>query len=262
MRYIAIKDNKITNIIASSQPFEKVKEVYQNADDLIEVRRDAPVQKGKDIRYYNSNWDLKSEAEILQELNISSLGENERIVFEDAEGWKIITSYKGKEIYNKENYLEFKICDEDDIPEGYTLKKPLENKPSKFVNDEWVLDFEVLKDRKKSEIKTLFEENLQHGSFFSEALQIQVDCRRNDISNDKQNVDGLISIMLDRGIETTYYKGDGATATDVTIEQLKALSKEMEFHVFNLYQTKHTLMTLVDQVSDNDEIALNNIKWS
>jgi len=260
MRLIAIKDNIITNVIASSKPIEEVKAIYSQADDVIEVNRDAPIQKGTDIRKYNSNWELKTEEDVLQELEVESLQENEKIIFED--GWKIITSFKGEIIYNKEDHTQQKQCEEHEIPEGYTNKKPLEDKPSKFVNDEWVVDFDALRKEKKNEIKTFFEEELKEGSFFSTALQLEVDCRRNERDNDKQNVEGLIAIMERNEMPSIYYEGKNNTALNITVAQLKELVSEMEYHVFELYTKYHALKKQINETPEGNEELLNLIKWN
>ena len=84
----------------------------------------------------------------------------------------------------------------------------------------WADDMEKLSAAKLSEIANAFSEAIKNGSFVSETLGIEVDCRRNVEKNDEQNVRGLISKMAREKIAEVEYRGTTDSAP-ATIEQVQ-----------------------------------------
>ena len=114
--------------------------------------------------------------------------------------------------------------------------------------------FKMAYDNKTEEMSLSFGRNLSNGIFQSTALGIKVDCRRNSINNDLQNVQGLISTMTRNNISQINYVGYEQTAV-ATIAKLTTLTYEMEDFALSLYQKKWekesalTAATTIEQVN-------------
>jgi hypothetical protein len=115
----------------------------------------------------------------------------------------------------------------------------------------------IFKEQKLKEVSTKFNETLANGHFFSQSLQIDVDCRRSDTKNDLQNVQNLIKKMQIEGIQQIYYVGHTETVP-VTFQQLLQLEIEMIDFGLQLYNKKWELES---QISNAQSIAeLENIE--
>jgi hypothetical protein len=120
-------------------------------------------------------------------------------------------------------------------------------------------NLEMAKEAQAPIITGAFDKEIETGHFMSMALGIEVDCRRSDKKNDKQNVEGLISNMSRNSKSTVNYVGYSEVKTGVTKEQLETLVAEMEDHVLALYEKKWVLQTQIENASTIDEVK--NINW-
>ena len=153
MFWIATKGNKIVYIVDTGDGEQGILKSleYQQITDYDQIQSvNNPYFEGiigGDLREFNSTtWERKTQQEILTELGKSKLEENEVILFDD--GWKVVESFKGKIIYNKQNQFQSEELYEHEIPEGWTIKKPIKDKPCKFENNEWVVDIPKYKEQK------------------------------------------------------------------------------------------------------------------
>ena len=122
-----------------------------------------------------------------------------------------------------------------------------------------VSSLQKLRDGKSAEISHAHSEAIRYGYFHSEALGIDVDCRRNDEKNDLQNVQGLIDDYESLQDEEKYYKGyTETTSFMLTLTQLESLKKEMIRHVRELYVRKWQLVSSLETAGP-DEIP--SITW-
>ena len=264
MFWIATKGNKIVYIVDTGDGEQGILKSleYQQITDYDQIQSvNNPYFEGTiggDLREFNSTtWGRKTQQEILTELGKSKLGENEVILFED--GWKVIESYKGKTIYNKENQYQYQELYEHEIPEGWTIEEPIKDKPCKFENNKWVVDISKYKEQKFNEISSAFEDNVMNGHFNSPTLGIEVDCRRGGINNDIQNLERLIKRMNRENILETPYKGYTEEVV-ATIDQLNTLLEEMGDYGLLLYLKKWQLEEQVKNVNDSE--LLKDIKWN
>lgn len=122
----------------------------------------------------------------------------------------------------------------------------------------WADDMEKLSTAKLSEIAYAFSEAIKNGSFVSETLGIEVDCRRNADKNDEQNIRGLISKMTREKIVEVEYRGKTDSAP-ATLEQVQLLQYEMEDHVTMLYAKKWKLESDIEKAKSATDLAL--IQW-
>jgi hypothetical protein len=170
--------------------------------------------------------------------------------------WEVRNNFKGITIYNKETKEPKKCETMFEIEESYTFKKPF-NDPCNFINDEWVIDqislLQNKKEEKKNEIDSSFNLNCSEGHFLSISLGIEVDCRRSDVKNDKQNVESLISYMHRNNINTLIYPGYGADAP-ATKQQLQDLVYEMEDYGVILYAKKKELKRAIDHSTTVEQV--------
>ena len=248
-RFIVIKDNKIIKKYHTADGIEGVNKALENQnitlyDNILKVPEDNDYKIKSDIREYDNH-------KLIPKPNLEKYQKAE-FNFETQE-WDISTSYKNEIIYDKNNYEETDICKTDEIPEGYTIKKPIENYPNKWNNDNWIIDIDEYRKIKYREIRGEFDNDIEHGSFFSEVLQIPVSCRRGGMNNDKQNVEGLIRIMEDNNIQEMDYVGDGEYTT-ANVSQLKELIKEMEYYVFDLYHKRWNIKAVLNTLTTVEEI--------
>ena len=120
-------------------------------------------------------------------------------------------------------------------------------------------NLEMAKEAQLPFITIGFDKELEGGHFMSASLGIEVDCRRSDRKNDKQNVEGLISNMSRNSKSTVNYVGYSEIKTGVTKEQLETLVAEMEDHVLALYEKKWNLQMQIQNATTIQEV--NAIVW-
>lgn len=152
------------------------------------------------------------------------------------------TLYNGKEIFNEYGIAQFEW---DPIEEIL-----IDRTDQKFIDS--------YKEYKKKEIKEKFQYNLMYGAFISATLGIVVDCRRNTIDNDLQNVSNLIADMQDEGETNSLFVGVSEKIS-ITISQLEELKKEMIKYGRSVYTQKHTLENKIDLIKTIKE--LDDIVW-
>lgn len=174
--------------------------------------------------------------------------------------WNINKTNKGKTIYSKENYLLSTICITDELPPDATLEKPLDY-PCKWSVTGWVEDLEKIRENKTFEIAQAFERTFSKGFFFSEELQINVDCRRYGKDNDSQNIERLIKNLTKNGLLATpvFYGYKEEKAYDVSIVSLKALLDEMDDYVLLNYNKKWSLEEQLKTAFTKEQI--NDVNW-
>ena len=127
------------------------------------------------------------------------------------------------------------------------------------------LQLQQAKNAKLEEIKQIFESKFIDGHFYSQTLQIEVDCRRTGIKNDLQNVENLIGYLeTSNQTELNIYRGYTNPETsitqyayNVTLEQLQQLKLEMIQYGLQLYNRKWQLEDLINNTSTLSD--LNNI---
>jgi len=139
--------------------------------------------------------------------------------------------------------------------------KKLKQLPNYLLeNEDGTISYNIreLKRNIKECIEIDFNNELRNNKFFSTTLGIDVDCRRSNTKNDKQNVEGLISYMTRNSITEINYKG--YTESKITnIQDLQKLVYEMEDYVLGLYQKKWTLENQVDNTELPDDLF--KITW-
>ena len=90
--------------------------------------------------------------------------------------------------------------------------------------------FEKKRREKYSEIQGAFSNEFINGSFFSETLQIEVDCRRAGEKNDIQNVETLIKDYEFLTEQEKYFVGKTEiTSFPLTLEQLELLRRDKDY---------------------------------
>lgn len=115
-------------------------------------------------------------------------------------------------------------------------------------------NLEMAKEAQVPVITSAFDKEIETGHFMSTALGIEVDCRRSDRKNDKQNVEGLISNMSRNSKSTVNYIGYSEVKTGVTKEQLETLVAEMEDHVLALYEKKWQKQTEIQSATTVEQV--------
>jgi len=152
------------------------------------------------------------------------------------------------------------ISNNENVPIGWTDIHPSWILYEKFENGKWVEDtFAKIKAEKTSLIVNGFANDLQKGHFMSTALGIEVDCRRDSLKNDLQNVQGLISYMTRYEAESVNYVGYSEIKQNVAKDNLITLCGEMEDYVMALYQKKWTMETILNSATTVEE--LEQINW-
>ena len=164
--------------------------------------------------------------------------------------------------------------------EGNNIELPFEtqnfdvNSPDLIIYDNKQEQFrlktetELVNEQKQiklQQVSKTFEDTIANGYFFSQSLQIEVDCRRSSTKNDLENVKNLIEAFIETNRETLdIYRGytvpdTGETyyAHNVTLNQLKQLKLEMIQYGENLYRRKWSLEDLINNAQTLEE--LNNI---
>lgn len=160
------------------------------------------------------------------------------------------SSYTDQEILDMLNISE--------IPEGQAIF--FHEGSYQLADAVWgFISLDVLKSEKMTEIKNNFHDSLRNGLFQSEALGILVDCRRSDVNNDLQNVEGLIAYMTRTGTETTNYVGREEIKSDVTVAMLNGLVAEMQGYALSIYQKKWSLEETIKNATTHQEVA--DVNW-
>lgn len=110
-------------------------------------------------------------------------------------------------------------------------------------------------------ISESFHNSFKNGKFISEAIGIEVDCRRDGDLNDLQNVEGMIADYDNLTDIKKHYKGVSETTSfPCTLEQLQALKIEMiRESTDNRYFKKSQLYALID--SKNTISEVKEIVW-
>ena len=119
--------------------------------------------------------------------------------------------------------------------------------------------FNKCRDEKLNEISQAFDNEFIKGYFFSEALGIDVDYRRNGTKNDLQNVEKLIKFMERKSLTEMVYYGYEKQETLATLTNIKTLVEEMEDHGVFLHGKKKGLEQAVDDALRIED--LDNINW-
>lgn len=132
-----------------------------------------------------------------------------------------------------------------------------------YFDDEGNLtvDLSAAKSYKKMKMNIAFDEEIATGSFESDTLGIEVDCRRSDTKNDYQNVEALLEKMKRDNIESVTYFGANTQTAPATQEQIQALLYEMQDRVLELYNTKWTYKEAISNSKDLDDLKKIEIKY-
>lgn len=112
------------------------------------------------------------------------------------------------------------------------------------------------------QVSKAFEDILANGHFFSQALQLEIDCRRNSTKNDLQNVENIIEFLtLTNGQGLDMYRGytDPETcetqyAYNVTLSQLQQVKLEMIQYGLQLYNRKWQLEDAIANAQTQSEL--------
>ena len=121
------------------------------------------------------------------------------------------------------------------------------------------MDFDVYKDMKKREIRLAFENSFRKSVFMSDTLGIDVDCRRSDTKNDRENCKILLNYMQRNNVNNIMYVGH-KESVDITVEQLQDLIIEMEEYGLNLYNYKWVLESEIEAAKTIKD--LEAITWT
>ena len=250
--WIILKDNKILRSCEATTEDEVISTAkffgILDYDEIRNTNQTNSVMKGKDIREYDENYNLRPELDrIIDGLIEAPKGKK----LNEAKTELIDKTIKEKIDDGELQLSEYEIYDED--------IKDIRQKNNKELCNDNVITLGEFKNRKLREIYNSFDKELSEGFFKSAVLGIDVDCRREGTKNDLQNVQGLISYMERNGVETTNYVGYSEVKDNVTTEMLNALIIEMEDHVLSLYQKKWALESQISSASDSE--TLNNINW-
>jgi len=152
-----------------------------------------------------------------------------------------------------------------DVPEGTQLYElEWDGQNLRLKSQEQIQAEKLLKSKqeKLKQVSQLFEDTIANGYFFSQSLQIDVDCRRSDIKNDLQNVDNLITFLTSTNTQTIdVYRGytnpetnETQCAYNVTLEQLQQLKLEMIQYGLQLYNRKWQLEDAITNAQTLEEL--------
>ena len=67
MKYIVVNNNIIKNIVQSSEGLKEVKKMFHLSGEIFEIDKSVPVIKGKDIRIYDNDWNIKPLQQLVDE---------------------------------------------------------------------------------------------------------------------------------------------------------------------------------------------------
>ena len=126
------------------------------------------------------------------------------------------------------------------------------------------------KQEKLKQVSQSFEDTITNGHFFSQSLQIEVDCRRSDIKNDLQNVENLITFLTSTNTQAIeVYRGYTNPETsitqyayNVTLEQLQQLKLEMIQYGLQLYNRKWQLEDAIANAQSQSELDAISIDFN
>jgi len=155
----------------------------------------------------------------------------------------------------------------------YDTKKPEYDEFTQqlSINKEvdWIIDFDkgiiyvtykvvdILLDTKKQEIAGLIRESFINefkiGKFKS-SLGFVTDCRRYDIYNDPQNLNGLIELAQQTQLQTIEWKDANGQVHQLTLDQAKTLLKEMGLKILWNYQHKWDKLSQLESIKTYDEL--------
>ena len=121
------------------------------------------------------------------------------------------------------------------------------------------MDFDVYKDIKKREIRLAFENSFRKSVFMSDTLGIDVDCRRSDTKNDRENCKILLNYMQRNNVNNIMYVGH-TESVDITVEQLQDLIVEMEEYGLSLYNYKWNLESEIEKAKTIEDLGV--IQWT
>ena len=257
MIYIVIKNNIIIEIYHTSQGIDGIIKSLQfeqitDYDIIQQVPNDFNGTLGMNIQEFDENWNL--------------LPEEERII----KGF--IPPPKGKKIKDGkivDKSLFEQIHDGDIKIEPFQIYDETINAIRTKTEEEILLDTGLtLQQIKLQQVSRTFEDTIANGHFFSQSLQIEVDCRRSDVKNDLQNVENLITFLTSTNTQTIdVYRGytnpetnETQYAYNVTLEQLQQLKLEMIQYGLQLYNRKWQLEDLINNastLSDLDNISID-----
>lgn len=141
---------------------------------------------------------------------------------------------------------------------GNPLFKFNNGNPIEIPNTEKLLKY--LKKKQNELISDAFEQEFISGTFLSDAIGIVVDCRRDGLRNDAQNVEGIIKSYNSRSEERKRYKGKTeTTATACTLEQYESLLNEMINVINSRYVKKGLKQIQISQAATPE--AVKSIVW-
>lgn len=256
--WIVIKDNKIIKSFETENKQSVINSLLflgiGDYDNIINTNTTKTFNKGKDIREFDEFFNERPLNELAQE-KIIIIPEDSKIVNNQIIKKTDIEMYIDGTKNPPEKY-KLETCEITiDNPEGYKLTyKTMEEQL--IDNDITIEDY---KQYKTNLILSSFENEFENGHFMSASLGIEVDCRRSNSKNDKQNVEGLISNMSRKSKTPINYVGYSEIKTGITKTQLETLVAEMEDHVLGLYEKKWVLQTQIENATTIDD--LNNIIW-
>ena len=152
-----------------------------------------------------------------------------------------------------------------DVPEGTQLDELEWNGQNLILKSQEQIQAEKLlksKQEKLKQVSQLFEDTIANGHFFSQALQIEIDCRRNSTKNDLQNVENIIEfLILTNGQGLDVYRGytnpetnETQYAYNVTLEQLQQVKLEMIQYGLQLYNRKWQLEDAITNAQTLEEL--------
>ena len=116
-----------------------------------------------------------------------------------------------------------------------------------------------LKFTKKLDLSLDYNNEFITGYFHSGVLGIDVDFRRNSTKNDLQNIDICIENMTDSGITETIFKGYQNQTAIATLDQMRAMRKELIAYGTSLFDKKSLLISQIDACTTKEQLDL--IKW-
>lgn len=250
--YVVIKDNKfiavyetdsIDGVVASLQ-YEGITDY----DDIRMLPHGFEGKVGQNINEYDANNQLLPELDRMKAGYID-LPPNKK--------WNADqTALIDKTLKDKIDAGEIELTEYQKYDE---TTESIINKTAKELCSQGIITLAKFKDVKVDEIKLGFDNEFVNGHFLSQSLGIEVDYRRYDKKNDKQNVEALIAYMVEENIPEVIYKGYESLKASATIAQLQTLVKEMNAHGIFLYNKKDTL---IQQIKDTDVINdIDQIKW-
>ncbi|BCS54055.1 hypothetical protein [Geobacter sp. SVR] len=113
---------------------------------------------------------------------------------------------------------------------------------------------EQMKIAKREEIDNAWKQSIQAGSFMSEVAGIRVDARRNDIDNDKDNLEEIINLG-EAGLIAFPFQWKGVSDTvSLTLDDLKILRLEIGAYGLQMYQQKFEAFGLLEAATTPEEV--------